>query len=226
MKVELTAFEARVLGCLIEKELTTPDQYPLSLNALTLAVNQKTNREPVMAVGDADVQAELDRLSKKHLVYEKSGFGSRVMKYQHRLMGTEFSELKVTPQERGILCVMLLRGPQTIAELRTRTNRLCEFADIGEVETVLNEMSVRDSGPLVVRLPRARGERESRYMHLLSGPVEAATDSEPAPIAAVAGSPARVATPQALSDLEARVADLEREVAVLKSDLAALVHRA
>lgn len=211
MKVELTAFEARVLGCLIEKELTTPDQYPLSLNALTLAVNQKTNREPVMAVSDADVQAELDRLAKKHLVYEKSGFGSRVLKYQHRLMGTEFSELKVTSQERGILCVMLLRGPQTIAELRTRTNRLCEFTDIGEVETVLNALSNRESGPLVVRMPRARGERESRYMHLLSGPVamdEAESVSAPASVAH-----------DAANSLETRVRDLEHEVAELKREL-------
>lgn len=217
MKVELTAFEARVLGCMVEKELTTPDQYPLSLNALTLAVNQKTNREPVMAVDDADVQAVLDRLAKKHLVYEKGGFGSRVMKYQHRLMGTEFSELKVTPQERGILCVMLLRGPQTIAELRTRTNRLCEFADIGEVETVLNELSGRASGPLVMRLSRARGERESRYMHLLSGPVEAAAESKP-------GSESLPIPVSRLLDqqsLEMRIENLEKEVERLAEQFAA-----
>lgn len=211
MKVELTALEARVIGCLIEKELTTPDQYPLSLNALTLAVNQKTNREPVMAVDDADVQAELDRLAKKHLVYEKSGFGSRVMKYQHRLVGTEFSEIKATPQERGILCVMLLRGPQTVAELRTRTNRLCEFADLAEVESVLNQMMTRDSSPLVVRLSRARGERESRYMHLLSGAIESAPDAEP-----------DVSDGNANADLATRVAQLEQEVAALKLDVAAL----
>ncbi len=218
MKVELTPFEARVIGCLIEKELTTPDQYPLSLNALTLAVNQKTNREPVMAVDDANVQAELDRLAKKHLVYEKSGFGSRVMKYQHRLVGTEFSEIKVTPQERGILCVMLLRGPQTVAELRTRTNRLCEFADLAEVEAVLNQMMTRDSNPLVVRLSRSKGERELRYMHLLSGPVEVLADTE-----FVVSEPA-MAAPRAAEEpgLAVRVASLEREVQALKSELAAL----
>lgn len=210
MKVELTALEARVIGCLIEKELTTPDQYPLSLNALAAAVNQKTNREPVMAVSDADVQAELDRLAKKHLVYEKSGFGSRVTKYQHRLVGTEFSEIKATPQQRGILCVMLLRGPQTIAELRTRTNRLCEFADLAEVETALNEMMTRDSGPLVVRLPRSKGERESRYMHLLSGAIEPASEHE------------TPSSPPPGPDLAARVATLERELEALRREVAAL----
>ncbi len=222
MKVELTPFEARVIGCLIEKELTTPDQYPLSLNALTLAVNQKTNREPVMAVDDASVQAELDRLAKKHLVYEKSGFGSRVMKYQHRLVGTEFSEIKVTPQERGILCVMLLRGPQTVAELRTRTNRLCEFADLAEVEAVLNQMMTRDSNPLVVRLSRSKGERELRYMHLLSGPVVVLADTEF--VVSEPSMPAPRAAPRAAEEpgLAVRVASLEREVQALKSELAAL----
>ena len=211
MKVELTALEARLIGCLIEKELTTPDQYPLSLNSLAAAVNQKTNREPVMELAEAEVVAVLDGLQKKHLVYEKSGFGSRVMKYQHRLVGTEFSEIKVTPQERGILCVMLLRGPQTIAELRTRTNRLCEFADLAEVETALNEMMARDSGPLVARLPRSRGERESRYMHLLSGAIESAPEQEvSAPL------------PPTDPDLAARVATLERELEALRREVAAL----
>jgi uncharacterized protein len=218
MKVELTPFEARVIGCLIEKELTTPDQYPLSLNSLTLAVNQKTNREPVMAVDDADVQAELDSLARKHLVYEKSGFGSRVMKYQHRLVGTEFSEIKATPQERGILCVMLLRGPQTVAELRTRTNRLCEFADLAEVEAALNQMMTRDSSPLVVRLPRAPGERESRYMHLLSGAVATGPDAEPDRDERTQ-EPARVSL---TTDLIQRVTQLEQEVATLKMAVAAL----
>ncbi len=211
MKVELTPLEARLIGCLIEKELSTPDQYPLSLNSLTAAVNQKTNRDPVMAVSDADVLAELDRLSKKHLVYEKSGFSSRVMKYQHRLVGTEFSEIKVTPQERGILCVMLLRGPQTIAELRTRTNRLCEFADLAEVETALNEMMARDGNPLVARLPRSKGERESRYMHLLSGSIESALEQE-------TSAPLSPSDP----DLATRVATLERELEALRREVAAL----
>ena len=164
-----------------------------------------------MELAEAEVVAVLDGLQKKHLVYEKSGFGSRVMKYQHRLVGTEFSEIKVTPQERGILCVMLLRGPQTIAELRTRTNRLCEFADLAEVETALNEMMARDSGPLVARLPRSRGERESRYMHLLSGAIESAPEQEvSAPL------------PPTDPDLAARVATLERELEALRREVAAL----
>ena len=215
MKVELTPLEARVIGCLIEKELTTPDQYPLSLNSLTAAVNQKTNREPVMELAEAEVVAVLDGLQKKHLVYEKSGFGSRVMKYQQRLAGTEFSEIKVTPQERGILCVMLLRGPQTIAELRTRTNRLCVFAGLAEVETALNEMMVRDGSPLLARLPRSRGERESRYMHLLSGAIESAPEPAPELAAPAPLSPAA-------ADLAARVATLERELEALRREVAAL----
>ena len=211
MKVELTALETRLIGCLIEKELTTPDQYPLSLNSLTAAVNQRTNRDPLMELAEAEVVAVLDGLQKKHLVYEKSGFGSRVMKYQHRLVGTEFSAIKVTAQERGILCVILLRGPQTIAELRTRTNRLCEFADLAEVETALNEMMTRDSSPLVARLPRSKGERESRYMHLLSGAIELAPELETsAPM------------PPFDPDLEARVTTLERELEALRGEVAAL----
>ena len=212
MKVELTALEARLIGCLIEKELTTPDQYPLSLNSLTAAVNQKTNRDPIMDLAEAEVVAVLDGLQKKHLVYEKSGFGSRVMKYQHRLMGTEFSEIKATPQERGILCIMLLRGPQTISELRTRTNRLCEFADLAEVETALNEMMARDNGALVARLPRSRGERESRYMHLLSGAIESAPEQETMPAAVAHADP----------DLTARVTTLEQELEALRREVAAL----
>jgi uncharacterized protein len=217
VRVELTALEARVLGCLIEKELTTPDQYPLSLNALTAAVNQKTNRDPVMELDEPAVQAVLDGLGRKHLILEKSGFGSRVLKYQHRLIGTEFSEIKGTPQERGLLCVLLLRGPQTVAELRTRTNRLCDFQDAAEVESVLTQMAGRDSGALVVRLARARGEREARYMHLLCGPVDAGTEETVAEAA-----PVRVAGTESLA---ARVERLERELAELRQALTSLTQK-
>ena len=120
MNIELSLIEARVIGCLIEKQITTPDQYPLSLNALVNACNQKSNRDPVMSADDATIQSTLDHLIRKHFVIEKSGFGSRVPKYQHRFCNTEFGTLKFTPQELAIVCELLVRGPQTPGELRTR----------------------------------------------------------------------------------------------------------
>jgi uncharacterized protein YceH (UPF0502 family) len=180
MNIELTAIEARVIGSLIEKEVTTPDQYPLSLNALTNACNQKTNREPVMELSESQVQAAVDALMKKYLVSDKSaGYGGRVTKYKHRFCNTEFGSLKFTKQELGIVDVLLLRGAQTPGELRTRTNRFCDFADSDEVETVLKGLMSREEGPFVARLPRAPGSRESRYVHLFSGMVESAPEPEP-----------------------------------------------
>ena len=138
MNIEFSPNEARVIGCLIEKEITTPDQYPLSLNALTNACNQKTNREPVLELSEAVVQQAVDSLMKKYLVSDKSaGYGGRVTKYRHRFCNTEFGPLKLSSQELGILCVLLLRGPQTPGELRSRTHRLCEFADAQQVESTL-----------------------------------------------------------------------------------------
>ena len=210
MKIELSPTEARVIGCFIEKELTTPDQYPLSLNALTNACNQKTNRDPVMELDEAAVQSTIDSLQKKHLVFDRSGFGSRVTKYQHRFCGTDFSELKLTPQERGVVCVLLLRGAQTAGELRTRTNRLCEFTDSDAVDRVLEALIGRDSGPLVARLARSPGERESRYMHLFSGAIESAPASpRDAPVPSVASDPS----------LAQRVEQLERDIAALRAEL-------
>jgi len=144
MNIVFTPNEARVIGCLIEKEITTPDQYPLSLNALTNACNQKTNREPVLELSESEVQQSVDSLMKKHFVSDKSaGYGGRVTKYKHRFCNTEFGSLKFTKQELGIICVMLLRGPQTPGELRSRTNRLCEFADAEEVEAALRGLMSR-----------------------------------------------------------------------------------
>jgi hypothetical protein len=171
MNIELSPIEARVIGCLIEKQITTPDQYPLSLNALVNACNQKSNRDPVMSVDEAAIQTTLDHLSRKHLVVEKSGFGSRVPKYQHRFCNTEFGPLKFTPQELAIVCELLVRGPQTPGELRTRAARMASFSDVGQVETALESLSSRADGPFVVRLPREPGRRDSRYAHLFSGAV-------------------------------------------------------
>src|ERR1700689_2328064 len=173
MNIEFSPHEARVIGCLIEKEITTPDQYPLSLNALTNACNQKTNRDPVLDLSETAVQQAVDSLMKKYMVSDKSaGYGGRVTKYKHRFCNTEFGSLKFSKQELGIICVLLLRGPQTPGELRTRTNRLCEFADTGEVETTLKNLMSREDGPFAARLPRAAGARESRYAHLFFGNIE------------------------------------------------------
>src|ERR1700754_1602554 len=176
LKVELTALEARVVGCLIEKQITTPDQYPLSLNALVNACNQKSNRDPVLELEERTVQQTVDDLGRKHLVVEKSGFGSRVPKYQHRFCNTEFGTLKFDPQELAIVCELLLRGPQTPGELRSRASRMAPIAEVSEVEAALNRLAAREDGPFVVRLAREPGKRESRYAHLLSGSVEGAAE--------------------------------------------------
>jgi uncharacterized protein YceH (UPF0502 family) len=169
--------EARVIGCLIEKQITTPDQYPLSLNALVNACNQKSNRDPLMDVDEPTVQRTLDDLSKKHLIMERSGFGSRVPKYQHRFCNTEFGTLKFTPQELAIVCELLVRGAQTPGELRPRAGRMATFSDAEQVEATLETLRTRADGPFVVQLPRQAGRRDSAWAHLFSGPVAAAESS-------------------------------------------------
>ena len=205
---QLTLNETRVIGCLIEKEITTPEQYPLSLNALTNACNQKSNRSPVMNLSDGEVQEILDGLVKRHLVTDKEGFGSRVTKYHHRFCNTEFGSLKLSPQELGIVCELFLRGPQTPGELRGHTQRLCRFADVHEVEATLAALAEREDGPFVVRMPREPGRRESRFAHLFSGDVEAAAAPNEAPPSGGNGR---------LEALEQEVAELREEVAELRS---------
>lgn len=214
MNIEFLPLEARIMGCLIEKEITTPDQYPLSINALTNACNQKTNREPVLDLSEAEVQKIVDLLMKKHMVSDRSsGYGGRVTKYKHRFCNTEFGSLKFSKQELAILCVLLLRGPQTPGELRSRTNRLCEFAAAEEVESALRQLMSREDGPFIARLPRAAGARESRYAHLFSGAIE----SVPEPVESES-------TPGANggATLAQRVAALEQSVEALSAELAAL----
>jgi uncharacterized protein YceH (UPF0502 family) len=218
MNIQLSPIEARLIGCLIEKQITTPDQYPLSLNALVLACNQKSNRHPVLELDDAAVQNTLDQLARKHLVIERSGFGSRVPKYQHRFCNTEFGTLKLSPQELAIVCELLVRGPQTPGELRSRATRMAPFADVAQVEAVLEAMVSRADGPLVVRLPREPGRRDSRWAHLFSGPVdvaalEAAAAAAPPAAAADADSPSRLERlEQALNELRAEVDELKRRL--------------
>src|SRR6516162_1691953 len=209
MNIELSQMEARVIGCLIEKQITTPDQYPLSLNALVNACNQKSNRDPGMSADEAAIQTTVDHLIRKHFVIEKSGFGSRVPKYQHRFCNTEFGPLKFTPQELAIVCELLVRGPQTPGELRTRAARMAPFSEVGEVETALESLSSRADGPFVVRLPRESGRRDSRYAHLFSGAVTIPVLTEDS-----IAEPSMASTP-ALSRLER----LEREVQQLKEEL-------
>ena len=216
MNIELSPIEARVIGCLIEKQVTTPDQYPLSLNALVNACNQKSNRDPVLSETEAAIQATLDHLGRKHLVMEKSGFGSRVPKYQHRLCNTEFGPLKFTPQELAIVCELLVRGPQTPGELRIRAARMASFSEMGQVEATLESLSSRADGPFVVRLPREPGRRDSRYAHLFSGPVTIPTLGEEAITTPSVASPP---TPSRLERLEEEVRRLKEELQDIKARL-------
>ncbi len=217
MDIELSPYEARVIGCLIEKEITTPDQYPLSLNALTNACNQKSNRDPVLSLGERIVQQTVDDLMKRYLVSDKASYGSRVAKYQHRFCNTEFRALRFSEQELGILCELLLRGPQTPAELRGRTQRLCRFVDVYAVEATLRGLAQREDGPFVARLSREPGKREARYAQLFTGEVQAeiSAGSEPATDNPIAGSDG-----ERLDRLERMVAELREELADLKQRLA------
>ncbi|MGF1773169.1 YceH family protein [Vibrio wakamikoensis] len=214
MNIELSPVEARVIGCLIEKEITTPDQYPLTLNSLTTACNQKSNRDPVMSLSDADVQDEATALINRRLLSDESSFNSRVSKFQHRFCNTEFGDLKLNEQEKGIVCCMLLRGAQTPGEIRTRTNRLCSFTDVKEVEATLEAMASRENGALVVKLPREAGKRESRYMHLFSGEVDIEQLTQEAASGSVTGVVASAG--------QARIEALEAEVEALKQELGEL----
>ncbi len=210
MKYELTPLEARVIGCLLEKQVTTPEQYPLSINGVVTACNQKTNREPVMTLSESDVQDVLDTLVKRHYLRTVSGFGNRVTKYEQRFCNSEFGDLKLSSAEVALVTTLLLRGAQTPGELRGRAQRMHEFSDMAEVEATLERLATRDDGPFVMRLPREPGKRESRYMHLFSGEMEV--------LAQVADDVA-----PADDDLRARVDALEGEVAELKQRLDSLL---
>jgi len=214
VKVELSADEARVIGALLEKEITTPDQYPLSLNALTAACNQKSNRDPVVQWDERHVQQLLDGLAKRALAVDRSGFGSRVPKYRHLFCNTAFGRLKFSPQELAIVCELLLRGPQTPGELRTHAGRLAAFTDVAEVEQALEALASREDGPFVARLPREPGRRESRFAQLFTGTPT---------VAELPTARAQEAVPAAddrLERLEQRVVELEMELAELKRKLA------
>jgi len=213
MNIELAQIEARVIGCLIEKQITTPDQYPLSLNALVSACNQKSNRDPVLELDEQTVQQVVDGLSRKHMVMERSGYGSRVPKYQQVFCNTEFGSLKFTPLETAILCELLLRGPQTPGELRTRAARMSDVGDGSQVEAALQNLMTVAGGPFVTRLARQAGRRDSRYAHLFCGPV---ADSGPEP---------EVVAPARSDDEEDRLSRLEKMVERLADEVSALKRR-
>ena len=209
----LDIVELRVVGALVEKEVTTPDYYPLSLNALVNACNQTSNRDPVLALGEAAVRQAVESLRRKRLVYVFEGATNRVAKYGHK-----FAEvLGLGRPEAAVLCELILRGPQTVGEIRGRAARLHPFAALGEVESVLQALAARAPQPLVVRLPRQTGFKEPRYAHRLGGRPE----GEPA-AAESAETPPMVGAPPAdrLAQLAAEVAALRREVAELKAQLA------
>ena len=206
----LSALEARVLGVLIEKEKTTPDVYPLTLNSLTAGCNQKTSRDPVMSVSESEVQSTLDALRSRLLVIESYGASGRVLRYAHN-----FGKVYALPAASvALLAILALRGAQTVSELRANSERLYRFDDASSVEAYLEELAQRSSGALACRLPKQPGSREHRWAHLLCGEVSlpAATRSETAEYA-----------PDALS---ARVEKLEREVAELRAEVAALARSA
>lgn len=214
MDILLSDVEARVLGSLIEKEITTPDYYPLSLNALVNACNQKSNREPVMNLDENAVSGALTELTEKNLAAGTSGRDSRVLKYEHRLQEAfNFDRL-----ETALLCILLLRGPQTPGELRSRTERMHKFDDWEQVQSTLQRLMKREP-PVVAILPRQPGTKEARYAHLLSGEWQApASDSE----RAAASVPRVSSDAERITRLENTVMRLERELTEAKEHLAAL----
>jgi uncharacterized protein len=222
MNIRLSAIEARIIGALIEKQITTPDQYPLSLNALVNACNQKSNREPLMQLDEPTVKFVVEGLGRRHMVVEKSGFGSRVPKYQQIFCNTEFGSLKFTPQETAIVCELLLRGPQTPGELRTRAPRLAEFPDPGVVESLLEGLANHAGGALVVQLAREPNRRDSRWAQLFEELPESVKPASAGEVAANKASDAAMPRPTGNPDLAARVAALESEVAALRAELAVL----
>ncbi len=203
MATKLTANEVRVLASLVEKQLTTPEYYPLTLNALTAACNQKSNRDPVMSLGDTEIQTAIDSLRDQSLVYLYYGTGTRTVKYKHMVPGV----FELEPAGVAVMAVLMLRGPQTIGEIRERSGRMHEFGDLNEVQETLDDLSRRDE-PLLVRLERQPGQKEARYAHLLSGEIDVSSLPNPGEKRSSGSADG------------SRVEALETEVAALKNELA------
>jgi uncharacterized protein YceH (UPF0502 family) len=200
MDLLLDPVEVRVLGCLIEKDITTPEYYPMTMNALLNACNQKSNREPAVSWDEDTVAEGIDSLRSKKLVATLTGGGNRVPKYSHRLQEL----LNLGRREIAVLCELMLRGPQTLGELRDRAGRMHKFADTDEVERVIAHLQEHAGGPLAMQVPRQPGQKEMRYVHLLSG--------EPDMTALTAFAPAARGASDGSSDLRQRVDELEAEV--------------
>lgn len=208
--ITLTDLQSRVIGVMLEKEITTPEQYPLSLNALTNGCNQKSNRDPVLSLSESEVQNVIDELIELKQVMVDTGASGRVNKYKHRFCNTSFGSLQFTDQQKSLICVLLLRGAQTPGELRTRTNRLAEFSNVNEVEEALTQLQQLNNNELVKKLEREPGKRESRYIHLFSGSVNIDVIKVDEQTESLIDQ----------DDLESRVKSLEQEVNDLKSELA------
>ena len=212
--MDLTPEEVRVVGCLLEKERTTPDVYPLTLNSLVNACNQTSNREPVVAYDPATVEGALRSLRERGWTRVVHSVHNRAAKYRHvvdEVLGLE-------PQDAAVVCVLLLRGPQTVGELRTRTERLADFDGLDEIEATLDRLAGREE-PVVVRLARRPGQKEARWAHLLGGPVEVDAEDDDGRGAAPAASPGGRAVADRLAALEAEVASLRESVAELRREL-------
>ena len=212
MLPELSDKEARIIGCLLEKSVVTPDQYPMTLNALTNACNQKSSREPVMLLQPGEVQQTIRQLESKHLVRTDENFKSRTEKYSQRFCNTRYSNIQFDDAQYAIICLLLLRGPQTPGEMRSRSGRLHTFADNDEVVMALSSLIERDSDAMLVKLPRTSGRKDSEYMHLFSGAVDVEAHASQAQAAKVATSSDRTS----VAELAERVSSLEAEVRELR----------
>ena len=209
--MELTLNETRIIGCLLEKAVTTPDQYPLTLNALVNACNQKSSRNPVLTLDRAAVQRTARELSARKLLTADENFRTGVVKYRHRFCNTPFGVRQFTEDEYAVICLMLLRGPQTPGELRSRSGRLHSFSENASVESTLRGLMDpdREGGAVVARLPRKPGRRDHEYAHLFSGEIETVPQDEPV---SRPSSPRR----DRVAELEARVTALEAGLAELR----------
>ena len=213
--LDLTENEIRVLGCLMEKSITTPDQYPLTLNALTNACNQKSGRNPVMSLSQGTVQHTIRSLEERRCIRIEESFKRGTEKYTQRFCNTSFSELQFDSAQYAIVCLLLLRGPQTPGEIRARSPRLHEFENNAEVVTAATSLVKREGEPLLVQLPRTPGRKDAEFMHLFAGPVDVDAYASEAQASRESESTPRTS----VAELTQRVSDLEEEVAELKRKL-------
>lgn len=213
--ITLSPEQCRIIGVMLEKETTTPEQYPLSPNGILIGCNQKSSREPVMSLSEGDIQNVIDELVQMNQLMVDHKASSRVNKYFHRFCNTEFGSLQFTPQQRAIICVLLLRGPQTPGEIKTRTNRLADFTDVNEVEAVLQQLLDLNGQILVKKLEREPGRRDCRYVHLLA-------EFDESSLAAISNTQADIIPSESKAQLGQRVTELEQQVASLAEQVATL----